>query len=74
MLKVFQHNVGRSGDTLNCLLETAVGTDLVLIQELPARLGYTPGVRSDMDCGKDVSGKEEGLRVVLLYGGCPYQG
>ena len=42
LLKVLQHNVGRSGDALHCLLETAVerGTDLVLIQEPPARLRY----------------------------------
>ena len=38
--------MGKSGDALHCLLETAVrrGTDLVLIQEAPARLGYAhPG-------------------------------
>ena len=46
MLKVLQHNVGRSGDALHCLLETAVGrgTDLVLVQKPPIRLGYAhPG-------------------------------
>ena len=46
MLRVLQHNVGRSGDALHCPLETAVerGTDLVIIQEPPARLGYAhPG-------------------------------
>ena len=46
MLKVHQHNVGRRGEGLHCLLETTVesGTDLVLIQEPPTILGYAhPG-------------------------------
>ena len=46
MLHTLQHNVGKSGDALHCLLETGMKrkTDLVLVQEPPLFAGYShPG-------------------------------
>ena len=62
MLKVLQHNVGRSGDALHCLLETAVerGTDLVLMQEPPARLGYAhPGFDLIWTTGRTLAARQK---------------